>query len=255
MKPYAAAFALFAFTITAAGAPGEALKDATARPAAPAVPEEPVKPAMAKSQEVPKPVKEGATVKEHKSGTWSPELNDAEKETLFAIAQDTLNWSLQGARSKFSFNKYDLTAKLKEKSATFVTFTRQGELRGCMGCLEAVEPMYLSVHTSAANASRDFRFTGDPITLDEVPKLTLHVSLLSARQKIKSVDEFKLGEHGIWMEKSGTGAVFLPEVAIEQKWTKEDTLSHLSRKAGLSGDAWKSGAEFKIFYSVVLARE
>jgi AMMECR1 domain-containing protein len=50
-------------------------------------------------------------------------------------------------------------------------------------------------------------------------------------------------------------AVFLPEVAIEQKWTKEETLSYLSRKAGLSTDAWREGAKFKVFSSVVLAEE
>jgi len=210
-----------------------------------------------KGGEVPKveAVKEGATVKEHKSGTWTPGLSDTEKETLFAIAKDTLNWSLTGGKDKFSFEKYDLTPKLKENSATFVTFTRGGELRGCMGCLEAREPMYLSVHTSAANASRDYRFADDPITLKEVPQLTLDVSILSPREKIKSIDEFKLGEHGIWMEKSGTGAVFLPQVATEQKWTKEETLSHLSAKAGLNTNAWKSGASFMIFYSVVLSKE
>lgn len=200
--------------------------------------------------------KEG-TVKEHKSGTWSPGLSEEEKRTLFAIARDTLEWSVNGRRKGFSLDAYSLTPRLKEKCATFVTYKnpRRGEddLRGCMGCLEAVEPMGLSVHTSAANAARDFRFAADPITSGEIQDIVIHVSLLSPRREIASPDDFKIGEHGIWMEKGIAGAVFLPEVAVEQKWTREETLSHLCRKAGLPGNAWRSGARFKVFESVVLS--
>jgi AmmeMemoRadiSam system protein A len=199
--------------------------------------------------------KERAIMKEHRSGEWNPGLTDEERETLYNIAYDTLVWCVTGRKTPFSFSKYTITPKLKEKCATFVTFKNKGELRGCVGCLEAYEPMYLSVHTSARNAAQDSRFWMNPITYKEVPEIEIHVSLLSPRKRIKSIDEFKIGEHGIWMTKGGASAVFLPEVAVEQKWTKEETLSYLSMKAGLDKNAWRSGAEFMVFWSVVITKE
>lgn len=198
--------------------------------------------------------KECVIMKEHRSGEWNPGLTDEERETLYNIAYDTLVWSVTGRKTPFSFSKYTITQKLKEKSATFVTFKNKGELRGCIGCLDAYEPMYMSVHTSARNAAQDSRFWMNPITYKEIPEIEIHVSLLSPRKHIDSIDEFKIGEHGICMTKGGASAVFLPEVAVEQKWTKEETLSYLSMKAGLDRNAWRSGAEFKVFWSVVISK-
>jgi AmmeMemoRadiSam system protein A len=201
---------------------------------------------------------EGAKMKkiaEHRSGEWTPALSDAEKATLFALTRETLEWVLKGAKGEFPVEKRTLTPKLKEKCAVFVTYKNGEDLRGCIGVLEAMEPMYLAVHHYAVEAARDYRFAGNPITLAEMPRLNIHVSLLSPMRPIASLDEFKLGEHGIVLQKGLGRAVFLPEVAIEQKWTKEETLSYLSRKAGLSTDAWREGAKFKVFSSVVLAEE
>lgn len=201
------------------------------------------------------PKTEAKKVKEHKSGDWTPGLTDAEKATLFAIARDVLRWSVTGRKGRVDLDGYDLTPKLKADCATFVTFKNKGRLRGCVGCLEAREPMYASVRTSAENAATDSRFRYDPITERELPEIDIHVSLLSPMEPIKSLDEFRIGAHGIVLEKGWNRAVYLPEVAVEQKWTKEQTLSSLSGKAGLRADAWREGAKFKIFSSVVLAEE
>jgi len=202
-----------------------------------------------------KPNAEARKVKEHKSGDWTPGLTEEEKATLFAIARDVLEWSVKGRRGRADMSAYALTPKLKADCATFVTFKNRGRLRGCIGCLVAREPMYMSVKTSAENASRDSRFRFNPITEKELPEIDIHVSLLSPMEPIKSLDEFKIGAHGIVIEKGYNRAVYLPEVAVEQKWTKEQTLSSLSEKAGLRGDAWREGANFKIFSSVVLSEE
>ena len=89
----------------------------------------------------------------------------------------------------------------------------------------------------------------------EVPEIDIHVSLLSKRETIKSLEDFKIGAHGIWITKGRRGAVYLPEVAAEQKWNKEQTVTHLCLKAGLPPDAWKEGMTFMIFYSVVISEE
>jgi len=209
----------------------------------------------ATSREVSAPTgeKEASVLKEHRSGDWTPGLSDEEKATLFAIATDTLEWCVKGRRGRFNFDKYQITPKLKEPMATFVTLKIGEHLRGCIGSLVPEEALYLSVHGNAINAAlRDYRFP--PVTPAELPLLDVHISILSPIREIKSLDEFKLGEHGIIIEKGPYRAVYLPEVAIEQGWTKEETLSSLSMKAGMSPDGWRQGARFKIFSSVVISK-
>lgn len=194
-------------------------------------------------------------LKESRSGEWSPELTDDEKETLFKIAEDTLDWCVRGGRGDFFDSRgYNLTEKIKKDYATFVTLKIDGMLRGCIGSLQAVEPLYRSVHNNAVNAAlRDFRFR--PVTSKEIDQIDVHISILSPIRDIGSLEEFKIGEHGIILQKGFSRAVYLPEVAVEQNWNVDETLSSLSRKAGLSADAWKKGASFKVFSSVVLARD
>jgi len=191
-------------------------------------------------------------ITEHCSGTWNPGLSEKEKSTLFAIAEDTLKWCVSRPGGKFPMDKYELTPKLKADTATFVTLKIKGELRGCIGSLAPTEALYMSVHHNAVNAAlHDYRF--HPVSKAELPSISVNVSILSPIREIPSLDEFKLGQQGIILEKGMSRAVFLPEVALEQKWTKEDTLTHLALKAGLERDAWKSGARFQVFESVVLS--
>jgi AmmeMemoRadiSam system protein A len=191
-------------------------------------------------------------IQEHKSGTWDAGLSDQEKSTLFAIAKDTLAWCVERKSEKFPIEKYELTPKLKANTATFVTLKIKGELRGCIGSLAPEEPLYMSVHHNAVNAAmHDYRF--QPVSKEELSDITVDVSILSPIRDIPSLNEFKLGEQGIILEKAMRRAVFLPEVAKEQKWTKEETLTHLALKAGLQPDAWKKDAHFQVFESVVLS--
>ncbi|MBI3985850.1 MAG: AmmeMemoRadiSam system protein A [Lentisphaerae bacterium] len=193
-------------------------------------------------------------MKETRSGDWSPTLTPDEQKTIFAIAHDTLAWCVKPGKTNFNWAAYTLTPKLMESLGTFVTLKSHGALRGCIGSLQAHEALYLSVHHNAINAAlNDHRFT--PLQASELASLEVDVSLLSPMRDIPSPDEFKLGRQGIVMEKDGASAVYLPEVAPEQGWTREETLTSLSRKAGLPGNAWKQGAHFKVFESVVLSED
>ena len=201
------------------------------------------------------------SISEHRSGVWTPGLTDQEKATLFALAKDTLAWCVSGAtaamnkkKGPFPIESYTITPKLKAHTATFVTLKIRGDLRGCIGSLAPVEPLYLSVHHNAINAAmHDPRFS--PVQSAELADITVDVSILSPIRDIPNLDAFKLGQHGIILSKGMARAVFLPEVATEQGWTKEETLAYLSQKAGLSADAWRKGAQFQVFESVVLSRE
>jgi AmmeMemoRadiSam system protein A len=196
-------------------------------------------------------LKKEIVVKEHKSSEWSPELSDSEKETLFQIANDSLDWGVDGAKTEFDFSKYSITDKLKVDTATFVTLKMDGQLRGCIGSLVPVDTLYLSVHHNALNASlRDPRFR--PVDAQERAQLEVHISILSPIVPIDEITQFHLGEHGIILEKGANRSVYLPEVAVEQKWSMAQTLSSLSEKAGLPPDGWKEGATFSVFSSVVL---
>jgi AmmeMemoRadiSam system protein A len=145
-----------------------------------------------------------------------------------------------------------MTPKIKEPTATFVTLKIGGRLRGCIGSLVPMAPMYRSVHDNAVNAAlKDTRFA--PVRSAELPQLDVSISILSPIAAIESLDDFHIGEHGIIIEKGRHRAVYLPEVAVEQKWTKEETLSSLSTKARMAPDGWREGAKFKVFSSVVLS--
>jgi len=189
---------------------------------------------------------------ETRSGDWSPGLTATERETVFAIAMDTLKGCTAGGEKPFDFSIYALTPALETPRATFVTLHAQGMLRGCIGSLEPQAPLYASVHENAVSAAlRDPRFPS--VTARELPLLKVDVSILSPIEPITGPEAFRLGEHGIILEKGWHRAVYLPEVAPEQGWTVEQTLCSLSEKAGLPPDAWRSGALFKVFSSVVLA--
>ncbi len=193
------------------------------------------------------------SIQEHRSGDWTPGLTPAEQATLFAIAGDTLLWCTQPPGKAFAFDAYTLTPVMQADTATFVTLKIGGNLRGCIGSLEPYEPLYLSVHHNAVQAAlRDPRFR--PVHAAEVGRIHLDVSLLSPIRAIASPDEFAPGRHGIILTKGRARAVYLPEVAVEQGWTREQTLDSLSEKAGLSADAWRTGAHFQLFESVALSR-
>lgn len=220
--------------------------------AAPANPPPQTTAAGVERQDEQNATREETTVKEHRSGDWTPGLTEVEKRTLFAIARDTLAWCVNGGKGKFSFEAYDLTPVMKINTATFVTLKIHGNLRGCIGSLAPVEPLYLSVHDNAVNAAlRDPRF--EAVRPAELSRIEVDVSILSPIRDIGSLAEFKIGQHGIILEKGFSRAVYLPEVAVEQHWTVDETLSSLSMKAGLPPDAWKQGAKFKVFESVVLS--
>ena len=193
-------------------------------------------------------------IAERRSGTWTPGLSADERETVFLIARDTLAWCVKDHMPPFAFTRYALTGPLLATVATFVTLHRHHMLRGCIGSLEPVAPLYRSVHDNTVAAARhDPRFP--PVLESEIPLLTVDVSILGPVTPIPCPDEFRIGEHGIIIEKGWHRAVYLPEVAPEQGWTREETLESLSAKAGLPPDAWREGASFKVFPSVVLSAD
>jgi hypothetical protein len=79
--------------------------------------------------------------------------------------------------------------------------------------------------------------------------LEVEVSVLSPPRSVESYESLEIGRHGVILRKEGHQALFLPEVAVEQGWTRDDTLSQLARKAGLPENGWREGASFEVFTS------
>lgn len=145
-----------------------------------------------------------------------------------------------------------LPERLKKPSGAFVTLKEDGQLRGCIGYILPRKPLFRAVLENGSNAARnDKRFV--PVRPAELGGLEVEVSVLSPPRPIDSYKDFVVGEQGVILRKDGHQAVFLPEVAVEQGWTREDTLSHLARKAGLPADGWREGASFEVFTSTKYA--
>jgi len=123
-----------------------------------------------------------------------------------------------------------------------------------MGRIVATGPLARTVALVAMEAAaRDPRFP--PVTAEELPSLALEVSVLTAPAMVPGPEAIVPGTHGVLLEKDGKGAVFLPQVATEQRWGRDEMLTHLARKAGLPDDAWKEGARLSVFRAEVLREE
>lgn len=181
------------------------------------------------------------TVKEKAQGVKQEKreeamLNKEQRKRLLEIARNSIETYLK-TRKKLEVTEKD-PLLLKEMGA-FVTLHKQGELRGCIGNLVGRGPLYLTVRDMAVEAAVDDpRFSA--VTLPELKDIDIEVSALSPLERIDSVEKIKLGTHGVLVKRGFNSGVFLPQVATETGWSKDEFLSSLcAHKAGLEPDAWK----------------
>ena len=171
----------------------------------------------------------------------APALPDAHRATLLEVAAESVRYGVQCRRAmKIEPTRYD--PSLREMRATFVTLRLAGELRGCIGVLQASRPLVEDVAENAfAAAFRDRRF--QPVTEVEVDRLEYHISILHppTPMAVETEDDLlaqvRPGIDGLIIEESLRRATFLPDV-----WrTVPDPsqfLAHLKRKGGWPGDYW-----------------
>ncbi len=135
---------------------------------------------------------------------------------------------------------------LTAPGAAFVTLTRAGSLRGCIGYIRAIQPLAECVaHCAVAAATGDPRFP--PVTAEELPHLALEISVLSPLVPIEDPTQVQVGVHGLYISRGGRHGLLLPQVATEYGWDRETFLRQTCRKAGLPDDAWRHGAEIQVF--------
>jgi AmmeMemoRadiSam system protein A len=132
----------------------------------------------------------------------------------------------------------------------FVTLRRRGELRGCIGHIEADQPVAPIVGRCAVAAcSADSRFP--PVTAEELPEIEIELSLLGPLDPVTDIRDIEIGRHGLVVEQGWSRGLLLPQVATEWQWDRETFLRHTCRKAGLPQDAWKQGARLWRFEAEV----
>lgn len=177
------------------------------------------------------------------------ELNQQDRTTLLSIARTTIAEHLGNDRTP-RVDETTLSATLKTPCGAFVTLNKSGHLRGCIGRFDATESLYKVVQEMAvAAATQDYRF--QPVKPTELPDIQIEISVLTPLRRISSIDEFQLGKQGIYIKKGGRAGTFLPQVADETGWTKEEFLGHCAQdKAGLTWDGWKD-AELYVYDAIV----
>jgi MEMO1 family protein len=189
---------------------------------------------------------------------WGPlqtgkveKLSESDKQALMKIARSTLT-SYVEKRVVPTLSELGITPskELLEEKGAFVTLNKHKELRGCIGHIWPLKPLWQSVMENAVSAcSVDYRF--DSVKPEELKDIEIEISVLSKPRPISSYKEIVLGRDGIVLAKNGKQSVFLPFVATQFGWTIDETLTQLSKKAGLEADDWKEGAHFDVFQAEV----
>jgi MEMO1 family protein len=163
-------------------------------------------------------------------------LTIEQKKRLLEIARRTIeNYLKTGKKQEITEND----PLLRKEMGAFVTLHQRGQLRGCIGMMVGSQPLYLTIRDMAVEAA-----TGDPrfmpVRLADLKDIEIEISVLSLMEKTDSAENIELGKHGVMVRKGISCGVFLPQVATETGWSKEEFLSCLcEQKAGLSPDAWK----------------
>ena len=165
-------------------------------------------------------------------------MDDRERRKLLSVARQSLTAMLSAGgakRGSFGLEWNDPTPR-----GVFVTLRRGKRLRGCIGTLNAAQCLPQCVWMMAAAAASDPRFADIPVTLEELPELSIEISVLSPPRRVDDPTTLRVGIDGIHVRSAGGSGCFLPEVAREHGWSAEEFLSKCcSEKAGIAADAWK----------------
>ncbi|MDD4355989.1 MAG: AmmeMemoRadiSam system protein B [Smithellaceae bacterium] len=179
----------------------------------------------------------------------SEDLTPSDKKTLLAFARKTLSriFTTDTVPLARGFDE-----RLQQPWGVFVTLRKKGDLRGCIGRMIADEPLVKLVGVMSLQAAfNDRRFP--QLTADELKDIEIEISVLTPMKQVAGANDIVVGRDGVLLSKDSHSAVFLPQVATEQGWNREQMLDHLCLKAGLTAGSWKKGAKFSTFQAIVFS--
>lgn len=173
-------------------------------------------------------------------------LPSAQQQILLHVARQSIEHGLRH-HQPLPVNPADFDVNLQHRRACFVTLERHGQLRGCIGMLEAVRALAVDVAENAfAAAFRDPRFPA--LSGAELEDLELHISILGEPQVLQFFDETSLlcqlqpGKDGLILQEGSRRATFLPSV-WQQLPEAGEFLAHLKLKAGLPAHYWSDSLQ------------
>jgi MEMO1 family protein len=176
-----------------------------------------------------------------------PELSSQQQESLLSLARSAIADHLSGGPGPTAA---PTDPALQRRSGAFVTLKQNGELRGCIGHMRADQPLDQAVREMAvAAAFSDPRFPA--LTLKELDKTRLEISVLSPLRRITDTAEIQVGTHGLMLHQGGAQGVLLPQVPVEEGWNRDQYLENLCSKAGLFPGCWRQGAALYTFTAEV----
>lgn len=174
-------------------------------------------------------------------------LSPEEKKELIRLARQAINLFVE--QNKIVEYETQDPNFLTEKGA-FVTLKKNGQLRGCIGFTEPIFPLYETIiHAAIYAAVQDPRFR--PVSREELKDLGLEISVLTPLKKIDDPRAVRVGKHGLVISQGDKNGLLLPQVPVENNWSRETFLDQACIKAGLPPDAWKKGAEIFVFEAIV----
>ncbi len=137
----------------------------------------------------------------------------------------------------------------------FVSLHINGKLRGCIGYIQGIKPLYETVKEMAQSAAfSDPRFP--PLSPSELEQIEIEISVLSPLKRIDDINEIEVGTHGILVRRGLYSGLLLPQVATQYGWNREEFLFHTCQKAGLPGNCWKlNDIQIEIFSAVVFSEK
>ncbi|PYQ53115.1 MAG: AMMECR1 domain-containing protein [Acidobacteria bacterium] len=165
-------------------------------------------------------------------------LNEEQRQRLLRLARTSIESTLEGRAPEVRSDDYD--EDLRRPAGAFVTLrTKRGDLRGCIGSIRAMEPLYRAVATSAVSAAfRDPRFF--PVRKEEMTQLDLEISVMGPIEPVSDVNEIEVGRDGLIISRGRFAGLLLPQVAAEYGWDRQTFLDQTCMKAGLPPGAWRA---------------
>jgi AmmeMemoRadiSam system protein A len=189
------------------------------------------------------------------------DLTPLEQKTLLADARETIAAKLEGRRPEY-FRDPELLASffggnpvLLKPCGAFVTLHIGKELRGCIGRMNASDPLQNTVRQMAIEAAfGDPRFP--PLTMQELNRIHIEISVLSPMEERADPRSVEVGVHGLYLSHQGRSGVLLPQVPVEQGWDLDEYLNYICIKAGLPEGSYQApGAKLYTFTAIVFGEE
>ncbi len=164
-------------------------------------------------------------------------MHQAEQQTLLRLARDTMEATLRGV----ALPPLPAIADIPEDfGGAFVSLHHGRRLRGCVGRFNPETGLAATVQAMAVAVLSDQRFRQVAVTLDELPRLHIEVSVLSKMVRTQNPLLLQPGVHGVYIHHGISSGCFLPQVAADQGWDAETFLSKCcSEKAGLPANTWR----------------